>query len=183
MDNATAAILAGALTAVITAGATLLGVGLTQRHATTMRRLDRHEEHRIEQRKAVADVLVTGREWVSSLESVMLVAGLLSDSIVFSQSLAVDKHGPIRTAHSGALVTARLVIRDSDVLTCVRRLSDLVAQMPEHISRVQEDAQRGGKASPEALGEGLREARRYTEALDGLEQLTRDRIVDDPPAR
>jgi len=45
------------ITGAITATATLLGVWLAQWHARKMRRLDQHDEHRAEQRGALAEVL------------------------------------------------------------------------------------------------------------------------------
>lgn len=57
----------GITSGLITASATLLGVWLTQRHAWRMRPLDRHEERRVEQRDALAEVQLTGCELKSSL--------------------------------------------------------------------------------------------------------------------
>jgi hypothetical protein len=58
----------GLLAALITAGATLAGVRLAQQQAATLKLLDLQEQRVAEQRLAVAEVLITGRDWLTSIE-------------------------------------------------------------------------------------------------------------------
>jgi hypothetical protein len=67
------------VTALITATATLTGVRLPQRHAVEQRRQDRVEDRRVEQRTALAEVLVTGREWTRSLDGLALSAAKMEE--------------------------------------------------------------------------------------------------------
>jgi hypothetical protein len=171
------------VTGLVTGAVTLTGVGLTQHHDTALRDLDRQEQRRVEQREALAEVLVTGREWALSASSVMMTAGLLGDPIEFGKSLAVEQHGPVNTAHRRALVMARLVVREPQLFAYVTRMSELSDEMPKHIGRVHSSAKQLGKATDEALASALRHVTVYEQALDGLEQLTRDRVVNEAPAR
>src|SRR3712207_4287808 len=92
------------VTALIAGGFALLGVRWTQRHAAEQRRLDRLEERRREQREALVEVLATGREFVTSLEGVILRASVATDDVAFANSPAVDQHGPLLKAHRRALL-------------------------------------------------------------------------------
>jgi hypothetical protein len=181
------------ITALVTGMVTLIGVGLTQRHAATLRRLDRQEARRVEQRVALADVLVQGRQWAWVLSDLAEKATKGNfepvGTFVSGERVTLDdldrqlQHlRPAQEAHSRALLTARLVVRDEQVR---KYLSDLsarttkVIQLTRHLESVAEDASPGFARN---LGPPLRdEARDYLRRLVGLEQLTRQRVVEDPP--
>lgn len=168
------------VTALIAGGFALLGVRWTQRHAAEQRRLDRLEDRRVEQREALVEVLATGREFVSSLEAVILRASVASDDVAFANSPAVDQHGPLLKAHRRALLTARLILRDPPVLQYVTRMSELVDEIPKHIPPILDSAKAHGRAKVDDMGPALQRSGIYTRALDELERLTRERVVDDP---
>jgi hypothetical protein len=171
----------GIITGLITATATLTGIWLGQRHAWKMRRQDRHDERRVEQREALAEVLASGREFKVSLDSVILRASVATDFVEFANSPAADQHGPLLKAHSRALLTTRLVLRDPPVLAYVTRMSELVEEIPKHIPPILDSAKANGqRADVEAIGPALQQAAVYGRALDELERLTRERVVEDP---
>ncbi|ADB74229.1 hypothetical protein [Geodermatophilus obscurus] len=171
----------GIVTAVLAGGFALLGVRLNQRHAAEQRRLDRHEDRRVEQREALAEVLATGREYKASLDAVILRAMVAVDAVAFGNSPAVDGHGPLDRAHSRALLTARLVLRDPPVLAYVTRMSELMEEIPKQLPPILNSAKANGKrADVEAAGPALQRAAGYGKALDMLERITRERVVDDP---
>jgi hypothetical protein len=119
---------------VIIAIATLSGVFIAQWHARKMRRLDLHEERRVEQRKALAEVLATGREYVISLEAVMLGASVPREDVDF-----VNSPGSSNTAPSPGLTTGRCSPLAS--LSWIRwcsRMSQVVGKPPEQVPSVAE---------------------------------------------
>jgi hypothetical protein len=118
------------ITAVVTAAATLLGVWLTQRHAAAMRQHDRNEQRRVEQRTALAEVLVTGREWAESLDAVTLMSAVSGDSTVAGLSSAMDRYQALERTHLRAPVAARLVVRDHHVGSRLVALSNEAAELP-----------------------------------------------------
>ncbi|GAB3194969.1 hypothetical protein GCM10027261_14130 [Geodermatophilus arenarius] len=170
----------GIITGVITATATLLGVRLTQRHTLAMRLLDRQEQRRVEQREALAEVLVTGREWVHSLGAVTTAAER-ADVLALVRTPALKDHPSRAVAHGRALLTARLVVRDPLVRAKVVWLSDRVTDLPSRLARVIVTQQDGdGATDPDAVKAVRRQASAYRDALNDLERLTRERVVDDP---
>ena len=168
-------------TALLAGGFALLGVWLNQRNTAEQRRLDRLEDRRVEQREALAEVLATGREFKVSLDAVTLVAMVGTSDVAFANSSAVERHGPLMRAHGRALLTARLVLRDPLVLAYVTRMSELMEEIPKHLPRILDSARANGdRADVEAAGPALQRVAAYGTALDTLERMTRERVVDDP---
>jgi len=170
----------GVLTALIAGGFTVTAVRLTQRHAADQRRLDRLEDRRVEQREALVEVLATGREFVTSLNAVMLAAGMTGSAADFASTSVAEAHGPLLKAHDHALLTARLLLQDPVVIEHVTRMSLAMKNMPELLPPLMKSAKAHGRAQPEVIGRALGTARAYGQALDDLERLTRERVVDDP---
>jgi len=169
------------VTALLAGGFALLGVRWTQRHAAEQRRLDRLEDRRVEQREALVEVLATGREYVTSLQAVMLGASVPRDDVNFANSPGVDAHGPLDKAHRRSLLTARLLVRDPRILEHVTRLSLVLDKLPEQIKPLQDSARtRRGPADAETVGRAFAAPSAYGKGLDELERLTRERVVDDP---
>ncbi|MGR7023753.1 hypothetical protein [Geodermatophilus sp. URMC 62] len=168
------------IAALIAGGSALLGVRWTQGHAAEQRRQDRHDERRVEQRTALVEVLVTGREFALSVQAVMMRASVSTDGMGSANAPAVDRHDPLNQAHHRALLTARLLVRDPVVLDHVTRMSKTAEKLPEQFMLLLRSAEAHGRAKPEVVARARGQADAYDTALNELELLTRERVVDDP---
>ncbi len=169
----------GIITGVITATATLLGVWLTQRHNVRMRLLDRHEDRRVEQRTVLADVLVNGREGRGSVETLGRAA-VKMDPVALAQTDTLATFTDRSTAHGRALVNARLVTRDPITRAHVGLMSEAAATLPPYVARIHRATSGGTRSPVELMDEMAVGARAYRTALNNLERLIRERVVDDP---
>ncbi len=172
----------GIITGVITATATLLGVWLTQRHNVRMRLLDQHEERRVEQRNALADVLLTGREMEVSLNRLLYTAVRASDHEDFRASKGFVAYRAAYDAQLRALLTARLIVHDPQVLDHMHQLTEPVHKAVEAVMTLVENTeQQGDLGNPALFGaEAFGRIRAYKQELEHLERLTRERVVQDP---
>lgn len=168
------------VTAAVAGGFTLLGVRLTQRHAAEQRRLDRLEDRRVEQRQALAEVLVTGREWVTNLNGLAISAAMLPVE-GFTKNPGFEANTDLQRRHARALLTARLVVADLEVNEQVRAMSVEAEDLSALYGPVALDRRdAGGLANPEALNRLTARNEAYAVELDRLEAFTRQRVVDDP---
>jgi hypothetical protein len=183
------------VTALVAGGFTLLGVRLTQRHAAEQRRLDRLEDHRVEQREALVEVLVTGRDYARSMRDFANHHAVYEPSEnqfrtreelrrtlrerADPPAVAAYRHN--YRAHRQALLTARLLVRDPTVLDYVTRMSLDLDELPEPFVELMTSAQGNqGRADQEVIERAFDAEPKYAKVLDELERLTRERVVDDP---
>ncbi|SOC48546.1 hypothetical protein SAMN05660748_1242 [Blastococcus aggregatus] len=112
------------MTALIAGGFALLGVRWTQRHGAEQRRLDLHEKRRVEQRDALVDVLLTGREWSRATRRLIAAAHFARPEGQRPAQTLVDMYRELAAAHERALWTARVVVSDSNVWSLLPQLAD-----------------------------------------------------------
>ncbi len=167
------------VTALLGGGFALLGVRWMQRHAAEQRRLDRLEDHRAEQREALVDVPATDFDWGRRANAVATRAAQ-EDESTLTESSEFERYRSLIEVHRRALLTARLVVRDEQVRGHVKSLSDSAAGVARKVRRV--ILARGGVdgGADMARHEARTAIIAHVEALYELEQLTWDRMVDDP---
>jgi hypothetical protein len=164
----------GIITGLITATATLTGVWLTQRHARKMRRLDRLDARRVEQREALAEVLVMGGELQNKLVELLFAAHKYPTWAALGRSQPFLSYAEAARLHERALVVARLLIHDEQVRDHVERLEGLSEDPLRPLVSA------AAATMVNAAEEGLRAADRYGYSLRALERLTRERVLGDP---
>jgi hypothetical protein len=164
------------ITAAITATATLTGVHLTQRHAAALRRLDRRDERRKEQRAVIANVLLTGHEWERLAEGVKLAAGLAPPKTPVSDEV-FKLYFEGGATHARFCWIARLTVPDESVM----RHLDLLVEAGEALDEVIRLLGSGAIASrAEAVADAEAKQVAYLKTLWGLEKWARERLLDDP---
>jgi hypothetical protein len=161
------------VTAVITGVATLTGVGIAQRHATTLRRLDRHDARRNEEVAAVVEALATGQEWATSLFNLLLAAAQLRPGEDVRGSAAFKTYLPTPERHWRALLRARLLVRDEEVRAHMMHMFLQALWLPLLAidGRIHHEK--------DALKDALEEPGSYQVALIGLESLIHRRLIRD----
>jgi hypothetical protein len=168
---------AAIITTLITVVSTLGGVALTQRHATTLRRLDFLEQRRVEQRIALENVLTTGQDWVIFTRAVGREPGREEQKDFDAWDYFVENNRNILDAHSRALLTARLVIRDETVRGLVTELTNEGNDLHSKMLRLKDAELRDPDEVRMIRGTIWNLAKSYREQLARLEQLTRDRVL------
>jgi hypothetical protein len=158
-----ASVITALVTALITASVTLAGVRLTQRHATALRRLDLDEKRRAEQRGALAEAIVTGREWTRIGYVPLAPPEFILDARY--------------NAHARALLVARLVVSDA-------QLRHHLVDLTKHLDGLTSIASQVGSEQASGVHDPKRAYRHdavkaYRDALTALEILTRERMLAD----
>ncbi len=168
----------GIITGVITATATLTGVWLTQRHAWKTRRLDRQDARRLEQRDALVEVLLTGREWSRAISVLINHAHFARPSGERPPQARVDRYRELAAAHERSLWTARIVVSDSTVSSLLPQLAEhneaVVLAMLDVLGRVEFSE---GEDANDWDHHAVRMLRMVDEGLVQLEKLTRQAMV------
>lgn len=169
------------ITGFFTLVAGLSGVYLTLRVTRKAAKEDRAEQrshdHRLEQRRAIADVLDTGDRWTTTQEGLMLAMATVVDPVELTAMDSWNTHSEAREAYRKALVRARLVVSDPALSESVVALSGCLESVPTYFEPILKSAQQLGRATPESVGGGMAFVDGQKELLKQLEGLALVRLA------
>lgn len=166
---------------IITAVATLLGVGMTLTFTTAMRRQDRRDSRLDKEREALVEVLTVGREWLASLDGLLLGAAIQPDMVTFTKSWSFETFGPLNKAFPRALLAGRLLVTDAALSRHLALLSEVVPHLSRSAGAVQESsAKNSGRADLEIYAKAAADSKAFDKGLDRLEELARVRLLPEP---
>lgn len=163
----------------ITGASTLIGVALTLQYTRWQKRGEVREERRAEQRAAIVEVVVTGREWIRSHQGLLIMAAVEPDIVKLSQTSAMNQYAITQRDHQRALGAVRLILRDRDLRNAVEELWRESWDIPRDIYALQKSAgqQPSRKASASHYDEAQSSAARYAGLLEDLEELARKQLL------
>jgi hypothetical protein len=141
------------------------------------------DEHRVNQRVALVELLATGREWTTAIYG-LAVSGMVTPSA--SRLLeSVDKlqMQPLSRAYERALLTARILIEEVATSTSLTRLSGLHNEQARHIAPLFASRDETDQASIHmAAADATHYAKACEDELNTLERLARALAAAEPPS-
>lgn len=161
----------------ISAGAALCGVALSNRHQTIRHRETLREEALAGQRKLVAEALIAGREWTEIQFVIVPMMSRMSeaDLVEFVETDTARRLTELSRALQVALTQARLFLADAELRGAIAVLQEFLATFPDKVN----GPIRREPDKVEHVFAGIRELSKFRNSLGYLEALAVERLA--PP--
>lgn len=170
-------VITGFFTLVAGLSGVYLTLRLTRKAAKEDRAEQRSHDHRLEQRRAIADLLDAGDRWTTTQEGLMLAMAAVADPVELTSMDTWSSHSEARETYRKALIRARLVVSDPALSESVVALSSGLESVSTYFEPILESTLKLGRATAESVSGGMAFVDRQKALLKELEGLALARLA------